>query len=74
MSTASTDALTVGGLGLGAAYLNWVATYGTSVVTTLAILIAVVTLVSRVQEFLQARGKRKKKETTGDGPDNDDTE
>lgn len=67
MNLRSTDPITVGGLGAGAAYLNWVSTYGTAVVTTLAILVALVTLVTKVQE-LRANW-RKRKEMDGDVPD-----
>lgn len=66
MSFRSTDPITVGGLGAGAAYLNWVSTYGAAVVTTLAIVVALVTLVTKVQE-LRANW-RKRKEKDGDVP------
>lgn len=69
MSLKTTDSITVGSLGFGAVYLNWVSTYGTAVVTTLAILIAVVTLAQKVQEM--ARNWRKRKEMDGDVPNND---
>lgn len=69
MSTKVSDVTVVGGLGFGAAYMNFVSTYGTAVITTLAILVAVVTLVLRVQEFMTnlknskgrpANGRRKR--------------
>ncbi|ACE75767.1 P27 [Xanthomonas phage phiL7] len=53
MSTKVSDVTVVGGLGLGSVYMNFVSTYGGAVITTLAILVAVVTLVLRVQEFMQ---------------------
>lgn len=66
---AVSDLTVVGGLGAGSAYLNFVSTYGSAVITTLAILVAVVTLVLRVQEFMNnlktnngrpANGRRKR--------------
>lgn len=53
MSTKVSDVTVVGGLGFGSVYMNFVSTYGGAVITTLAILVAVVTLVLRVQEFMQ---------------------
>lgn len=73
MSAGKTDALTVGGLGLGAAYVNWISTYGTAVVTTLAILVAAVTLASRAHEFYE-KWRQRRKEKTGDGPERDDNQ
>lgn len=67
MNLRSTDPITVGGLGAGAAYLNWVSTYGTAVVTTLAILVAILTAYAKVQEI--RRNWRKRKEMDGDVPD-----
>lgn len=46
------DLTVVGGLGMGSAYLNFVSSYGSAIITTLAVLVAVVTLALRVQEFL----------------------
>lgn len=57
-----------GSLGAGAAYLNWVSTYGTAVVTTLAILVALLTAANQGRAlYLSIRDKRKlKKEKDGD--------
>lgn len=71
MSAGRVDALSVGGLGLGAAYINWVSTYGSAIVTTLAILVAAVTLAAKVHEFYERWNKRRK-EKTGDGPARDE--
>ncbi len=45
------DFLAVGGLGAGAAYLNFVSTYGAAIVTTLAILAGVIVLGLRGYEL-----------------------
>jgi hypothetical protein len=55
--------LQAGGLGAGAAYLNWVSTYGTAAVTTLAILVAFLTAVNQGRQlYLSFRRRRTKEE------------
>lgn len=57
-----------GSLGVGAAYLNWVSTYGTAVVTTLAILVALLTAANQGRAlYVSFREKRtNNKEKDGD--------
>lgn len=68
MTAKTPDAITVGGLGIGAAYLNWVSTYGTAVVTTLAIMVALLTVFTKAQEIV--KNWRNRKERPGDGREN----
>ncbi|WPJ54341.1 hypothetical protein RCIP0075_00019 [Klebsiella phage RCIP0075] len=58
----------LGGLGAGAAYLNWVSQYGAVVLTTLGILVAVLTLFNQGRAlYLSFRDKRiNQKEKDGD--------
>lgn len=72
MSLRPTDPVTVSSLGAGAAYLQWVSTYGTAVVTTLAILVGVLAVASKVMELRSWWIKRK--ERPGDGRDECDSE
>uniref|UniRef100_A0AAU7J8M3 Holin n=1 Tax=Xanthomonas phage MK21 TaxID=3148942 RepID=A0AAU7J8M3_9CAUD len=53
------DLTVVGGLGMGSAYLNFVSSYGSAIITTLAVLVAVVTLALRVQEFIYKLKKQR---------------
>lgn len=51
------DLAVISGLSLGAAYLQFVSTYGAVILTTLAILTAVVTLLLRITELWSKRKK-----------------
>ncbi|UOL49249.1 hypothetical protein [Stenotrophomonas phage BUCT603B1] len=64
MSYRPSDAVTVTSLGAGASYLNWVSTYGASVVTTLAILVAVTALAKNGWDLYDKW--RKQKQEDGD--------
>lgn len=67
MSLRPTDPVTVSSLGGAAAYLNWVSTYGASIVTTLAILVGVTALAKNGWDLYDKW--RKRKERPGDGHD-----
>ncbi|KOR44983.1 hypothetical protein ADT27_13375 [Xanthomonas oryzae] len=55
------DVAVVGSLGAGSVYINFISTYGSVLITSLAILVAGITLVLRVQEFIYKHRKEKKR-------------
>ncbi|WBK39662.1 holin protein [Xanthomonas phage L522] len=55
------DVAVVGSLGAGSIYMNFISTYGSVLITSLAILVAGITLVLRVQEFIYKYRKEKKR-------------
>ncbi|WQZ00682.1 lysin [Xanthomonas phage NP1] len=55
------DVAVVGSLGAGSIYMNFISTYGSVLITSLAILVAGITLVLRVQEFIYKYRKEQKR-------------